>query len=231
MASLSEARHSDWIAQAGLAAAPDDPTAAHAATPSWIAALGLNEAETHGGFREASPFGQGAPSPKPQIEPEPAPAECVSAEDEAYMRGYAEGHAEAKRVGDAALAAETARFGELRMGFRALDLAGVDVLAQELNATVLALCEGVLGEYASDAQALTTRCRSAAKRLGAGPREVTLHLHPTTREQINPDAFPGWSFEDDPTLSPGALRLTGADGAVRDGPEDWMRALAEALAA
>jgi len=147
------------------------------------------------------------------------------------MRGYAEGHAEAKRAGDTALADEAAHVRELRMAFRALDVAGMDALEQDLNATVLALCEGVLGEYAANAEVLTTRCRSAAKRLGAGPREVTLHLHPSTREQINAEAFPGWSFEDDPTLSPGALRLTGADGAVRDGPEDWMRALSEALAA
>lgn len=145
------------------------------------------------------------------------------------MRGYAEGHAEAMRAGQDALAQEQARYRELRLAFRALDAAAMDALAQDLNATVLSLCEQVVGEYALDSEALARRCEAAAQRLGAGPNHLTLYLHPETRARLNADLLPGWTIEDDAALAPGALRLISQDGAMREGPDDWHRAFAEGL--
>lgn len=232
MASSSEVHAQQWMAQAGI---PADAGVACATPPTWIEALGLASNTAHPDFREGSPFdpkhSQPTPEPAPAPEPETIQSAGVSPEEEAYLRGYAEGHAEAKRVADAALAQERARFRDLRMAFRALDAAGIDALAQDLNATVLALCENVLGEYALDAEALQARCEVAAKRIGPGPRGLTLHLHPDTLARLEEETLPGWTLEVDPTLGVGALRLTNGEGAVRDGPEEWMRAIAEALQA
>lgn len=226
MANLSEPRASeacvpDWIAQAGRAA--QQSAAARSATPGWMAALGPVAIGDPGGFRDEWPFRA------PDEAREPDPGEAATLEEDAYGRGYADGHEEARRAGEAALEAERARYRELRLAFRALDGAALDALAQELSATVLALCEETLGEYACDADALAQRCCVAAQRLGAGAETVVLHLHPETLDRVDAQAFAGWTIEPDSGLAPGALRLTSADGAVRDGPDDWRRAIADAL--
>lgn len=228
MANSSSAGHPDWIAQASAGAQAG--ISARVAAPGWMAALGLGEIGRAGRFCDGSPFDPGdKEAERPGLDP--APAQAEEAEDDGYMRGFAEGHEEARRAGELALAAEQARLRALRMAFRQLDAAALDALARDLSATVLALCEAVLHDYAIDAQALDQRCRAAAQRLGAGPREVTLHLEPETLARIDRAAFAGWSFEPDPSMAPGALRLTSGGRAVRDGPDDWRRAIAEALGA
>lgn len=196
--------------------------------------MGLGQVDRDTGFRDVSPFAFGEVDPAPKAAPEPEAkedqSERVSPEEEAYMRGFAEGHAQAKRAGDDAVTQEQARYRELRMAFRALDAAAMEALASDLSATVQALCEQVVGEYALDGAALEKRCEAAARRLGAGPRDLTLTLHPENRAQLSADAFPGWRVEEDAAMAPGALRLTSADGAVREGPDDWRRAFAQALA-
>ncbi len=220
----SETGPSDWMARAAGGSATSATS-----RPGWMAALGLSAEASADGFCEVSPFGGRPKEPEPEEPPEPDTPEPLSPQEEAYMRGFAEGHAEAKRVGDADLALEQTRYRDLRLVFRAMDEAAMDALVHDLNATVLALCEPVLKDYALDAAALTQRCQDAARRLGAGPRDLTLHLHPETRARMDPAAFAGWTIEDDATLAPGAVCLVGLDGSVRDGPEDWMRAFAETL--
>jgi flagellar assembly protein FliH len=129
------------------------------------------------------------------------------------------------------MAAEQSRLRDLRLNFRALDEAAMGALAQDISATVLALCNQVLGEYAADEKALEQRCHAAARRLGSGARDLTLTLNPETFEALETANFPGWTLETDAALFPGELRLSGPQGAVREGPEDWRRAIAEALGA
>jgi len=230
MASLSEAYTSEWVEQTELL--PGEG-AKHAPQPAWITALGVHEKQAQRGFCDASPFEMQGESPHPTAAPQPEPAAKADnqtlPEDEAYMRGFADGHAEAKRAGDATLAGERERLRDLRLAFRALDTAGRDALIEDLNATVLTLCQSVLGEYALDRDALKKRCDQAAKRLGAGPQGLTLYLNPATRAALDTQALVSWDTKDDPALDLGALRLTSADGAVRDGPEEWMRAISETL--
>lgn len=230
------ASSSDWIAQVGEA--PLKPSA----SSGWIAAMARGGVD---GFCDASPFARPA-SPrnaatsnaeengaeeKPLLKPDLAPNdEEEDAEKKAYSRGYNDGFEEAKRVSEAVLAAEQARVRDLRLAFRALDAAAVDALAQDLSATVQALCSPVLREFSLDAAALQERCLEAAKRLGAAPSALTLHLHPESRALLDEKAFQGWTLLDDPALEKGALRLCGEDTAIRDGPADWTRAIAEAIA-
>ena len=222
------ASSSDWIDQARVTHARAGESL------GWLAALTSDEASEPGEFCAMSPFDppvvEARPEP-PEQQPVPDIADVVEddPEERGYRRGFAEGEALAKRAGEEALGIEQQRYRELRSAFQSLDQVAVDALTQELKTSVLAMCRQVVGEYALDEDALAARCQAAAKRLGAGPEGLTLELHPETRAKLAKDALPDWTLADDPSLAPGALRLTGADGSVRDGPDDWARAFAEAL--
>ncbi len=213
------ANSSDWIAQV-------DRQADAVASNGWIAALTLDAAQS-GGFRDISPFAPpGAQPPAPSLD-EGSENEDAQAQD--YHRGFADGQAKASHAAEQALAESRERFKQLRLGFQTLDTCARDALAGDLNATVLALCMQVLGDYALDHDALIARCHAAAARLGSGPAALTLTLHPETRALLNDSTLADWTITEDTTLLPGALRLTGPDGSVREGPDDWSRAIAQAL--
>ena len=103
------------------------------------------------------------------------------------------------------------------------------MLAGDLADTVIALCDGVLGARTSDRDALMTRCQAAARRIGGAASALRLHLHPSDIEAIDPEALAGWSVIADSAIEAGGLMLEGPDGAVRDGPADWRRAIAAAV--
>lgn len=227
------ANSSDWIAQLGAQSAGEGSSGTGLEKAGWLAALTLDERGAPGGFRDFSPFAAPAPAPAPppQPNPEPAPQEAPEEDPEAaaYARGLAEGEAQARRESEAALAAERERLREIRLAFRSLDAQALGALAQDLNATVLALCKQVLGDYALDTKALEQRCQRAAARLGAGPLQATLHLNPETLAALDKDSFADWMLAEDPSLPRGSLRVTNPDGSARDGLDDWMRALSEGV--
>lgn len=212
------ATSSDWLAML------DTPRPA--AAPHWFEALG-----DAGGFRAGVPFAPAppcdaadAPVADPATPPEPVDDTAMVA-----AQAYAEGEAAGRKAARAE-AEEAAQHGRaVRLNFRALDEAALEVLADELAATVLALCEQVLGDYAVDAAALAARCEAAAVRLGQGWPGAVLHLHPDDYAALPAGALEGWQVTADPALARGSLVIEGADGAVRDGPDDWRRALAEAI--
>ncbi len=214
------ANSSDWIAQVGNGSGVGGDTA----RSGWIAAVTLSDGQSRG-FRDISPFSlPGAPMPAA------ASGEMKQdAEAQAYRRGFSDGAAQSTQSAQAALTESREQYRRLRLSFQTLDTGARDALAGDLNATVLALCGQVLGDYALDRDALLARCHAAAARLGGGPGGLTLTLHPETRGLIDDTALAGWTLAEDATLAPGALRLTGPDGSVREGPEDWSRAIAEAL--
>ncbi|MEM6858478.1 MAG: FliH/SctL family protein [Pseudomonadota bacterium] len=229
------ANSSDWIAQigaqAGKQSAGEGSPGSGPGNADWLAALTLDERGEPGRFRDLSPFAAPAPSPAPTPQPAPDPSPYTEPEEDpeaaAYARGLAEGEAQAQRAAEAALAAERERLREVRLAFRSLDAQALEALAQDLNATVLALCKLVLGDYALDTEALEHRCRRAAARLGAGPSQARLHLNPETLAALDKEAFADWTLVEDPGLPEGSLRVTNSDGSARDGLEDWMRALSE----
>ncbi len=223
------ATSSEWLA--ALAADPAPPPA-----PRWFEALGSGTA----GFRAGAPFATAlmAPAPMPAPAPAPAPATAPATEsdlaaadprDEAVARAFAAGEAAGRAAARAEAEAEIAHARALRLNFRALDEAAHRVLADELAATVMALCEQVLGDYAVDPAALAARCEAAAQRFGSGWQGAVLHLHPDDLAGLADGALAGWQIAADPALARGQLLIAGPDSAVRDGPEDWARALAEAL--
>lgn len=206
------ANSSEWL---GALAEP-----AAVSAPGWLALL-----REPSDFSEALPFAAPAAAvPEPVPDPEP---EAVA--EDALAQAYAEGEAAGRAAALAEAASEAARQRALRLSFRALDEAAQEVLAADLAETVMALCEGVIGAYAADRAALLARCEAAAARIGGAASALQLHLNPDDIAACGPEALAGWSVIADPTVERGALLIEGADGAVRDGPADWRRAIAAAV--
>lgn len=216
------ASSSEWLG--ALAAPLSEPETAPAA-PGWLALL-----EPGAGFRAALPFGEAEPAPEPAPEPEPEPRpEAPDPHAEALARAYADGCAAGRAAAEAEGEALARHQRALRLSFHALDEAAMAVLADDLAATVLALCEGVLGEAARDPAGLRERCEAAARRIGGAAEALVLHLHPDDIAMLGEEAPAAWRLAPDPALERGSLRLAGPDGTVTDGPAEWRRAIAAAV--
>lgn len=224
------ATSSDWLAALG--------SPAPAPVPGWFEGFGFGApagdlADAPASFRAGAPFAfsdltppKSKPEPEPQPEPQSQPDDLIRA---AEARAFAQGEAAGRAAAEADARQEMARARAMRLNFRALDEAALGVLAGELAATVEALCHQVLGDYALDGTALAKRCEAAAARLGSGWAGAVLHLNPDDLAALPQGALAGWQIAPDPALERGALVIEGPDGAVRDTPADWRRALAEAL--
>lgn len=216
------ANSSEWIGRfAGAGAGADDMAAG---TPDWLALLG-----DAGTFREVTSFAWPeamAEGPQPPALPaEPVPDPMA----EAMARAFAEGEAAGRAAAAAEDEARAARLRALRLSFCRLDEAALGVLAEDLAATVLALCEGVLGEAARDPAGLRARCEAAARRIGGAPARLVLHLHPDDIALVEEGALAALRLAPDPALEPGSLMIEGPDGTISDGPAEWRRAIAAAV--
>lgn len=213
------ANSSEWVGALG-ALADTAP-----AQPGWLAMLG--EAPD---FRETLPFGRAMEAPPEPAPPSPCPdPDPAPAPEDAQALAYAEGEAAGRAAALAEAAQDAARQRALRLAFRSLDEAASAVLAADLADTVIALCDGVLGAHAADRDALLARCREAALRIGGAPAGLRLHLHPGDIAALGSEALDGWTVIADSAIEPGGLLLEGPDGALRDGPADWRRAIAAAV--
>lgn len=189
--------------------------------PRWLALL-----EEPTAFHETMPFGMAAmeheplPAPKPDL-PDPAQAALARA----YADGLAAGRAQAEAEAQAAATCQRT----LRLAFRSLDETAQAVLADDLAATVQALCEAALAGCAPDRDSLLARCHAAAQRIGCATDALTLHLHPDDTALLGPEAVAGWQVTADAALERGTVLIESADGAVSDGPAEWRRAIAAAL--
>lgn len=215
---------SDWLGTLAASAQGDAITPGDTA-PGWLALL----ADAGGAqFREAPLFGAsdpGSSAPQPPPAPEPAapePDPLAEAAERAFADGVAAGRAAAEAEGEALMRRQRA----LRLNFRTLDEAASAVLADDLAATVLALCEGVLGEAARDPAGLRARAAAAARRIGGAPDRLALHLHPDDVALVDAETIAAMRVVPDPGLEPGSVMIEGPDGTVTDGPAEWRRALA-----
>ncbi len=199
----------------------DQLAAPERSQPQWIAALSGRD-----GFQPGSPF---ASAPMATLVDSAPEASVEQPEQNALALAFAEGEAAGRAAAEAEAKAERDRQRDIRLTFRAFDQAALDSLASELSDTVIALCEQVLEASAVDREGLIERCQWAARRIGSGPGQSTLHLHPDDIAMLGKDALADWEVQADPAQLRGSLLLEGPDGAVRDGPAEWRRAIAEAV--
>ena len=168
---------------------------------------------------EPEPPDEPASLPEPAQEPQP---DLIA---EAFARGEAEGRQ--------AVLAEQAVLREqklhLRQTFRVLDQAAMDAIANDLAETVVALCSQSLADYVPAPEALKSRCLDAAKRIGSGAGDMTLHLHPDDLLLLDREGLDDWTIVGDPAAERGGLRIEAKDGSVSDRPADWRRAIAAAV--
>jgi flagellar assembly protein FliH len=209
------ANSSDWL---GAFAGHEE------AAPGWLALLGGDEA-----FREALPFG-GAEAEAPLPPPEPAPEEPgPDPLAEAIARAFADGEAAGRAAASAEAEDRAQRQRAIRLAFRSLDEAAQTALADDLAATVMALCDGALAGAAIDRDGLLARCHAAARRIGGAAEALALHLHPDDIALLGDGALARWRVVPDAALERGSVLIEGADGSVSDGPAEWRRAIAAAV--
>ncbi|MBV7258928.1 FliH/SctL family protein [Erythrobacter crassostreae] len=214
------ASSSDWIA--ALAGAPQEDAAE---MPGWIAALGESR-----GFQEGMAFRAPSATSAPQhAVGENTNAEPVTEEIDALEQAFADGEAAGRAAAQAEIEATASRQRDVRLAFRALDQAAMDAFAESLSETVISLCEQVLDASAINKHGLSGRVQEAAKALGAAPEHCALHLNPADIEMLGTAAPQGWVLNPAEDVPRGSLRLESGDGLVHDGPDQWRRAIAEAL--
>ncbi len=174
------------------------------------------------GFRTDLRF---AAAPAPLTNSVPDDPEAI-----AYAEGYAAGSAETAEAA-AQLASEEAQAREaLALSFARLDNDMAELLRQRLRDTVAALCESALAPLALDEAALLTRIEAAAAMFARADDERVIRLNPSDLALVSSQLTLDWSVQPDPTLPRGSLRVETASGGVEDGPDQWRRAIAEALA-
>lgn len=221
---------SDWLE--ALTAEPRYPDLPEDTAPGWLALLAEDEGDS-APFREASLLRGDkaeAPAPPPEPGPEPEPdAPAPDPEAEALARAYADGVAAGRAAAAAEGEALAHRQRALRLNFRSLDEAALGVLADDLAATVQALCDSVMGEAPRDPAALRQRCEAAARRIGGAPGALVLHLHPEDIDLLEDGALAAMRVVPDGALERGSVVIEGPDGAIADGPAEWRRAIAAAV--
>ena len=181
------------------------------------------------GFRPL-PFATGHGGWSPAADP-PPPADQT---DDPVAAAYAQGQADA----EAACAADYhSRLSECEADFArrsamqsVLEDGWRGTLEERLRETVLALCDGVLGELTHDAASLAKRCETAARLLEPELLGCTAMLHPEDLEMLRSILPPELSSQPDPTLERGNFRIEATAGGIEDGLSHWRAKLAAALA-
>ncbi|MFN3425823.1 MAG: FliH/SctL family protein [Novosphingobium meiothermophilum] len=183
-------------------------------------------------------FRELAPAAVPPAEPAPAPVESADAGEggqhddpvaAAWADGYARGLGDAQEAAAQIIAEQDAARSRIELALTRLDAAMQAELQERLRETVIALCEAAIAPAALDPEGLTRRVQVAAAMLARAEDARVIRLHPEDLALIAARLPEDWHFEPDATLERGAVRVEGALGGVEDGPEQWRRAIEEAL--
>lgn len=181
-----------------------------------------------GGFRADARFCD-APAPPPPPDPAPPPPEPVDPIGLAWQEGFNAGLAEAHEEAAALAAKAEAARDKLALSFARLDAALEEELRQRLRETVAALCENAIAPLALDVDALARRVEKAVSMLSRADDDRVIRLNPEDIALVSDRLAADWNVLPDPALPRGSLRVETATGGVEDGPEQWRRAIAEAL--
>ncbi|MCW1383009.1 FliH/SctL family protein [Novosphingobium sp. KCTC 2891] len=147
----------------------------------------------------------------------------------AFAEGYAQGADDARAAAMAEMAETDAARHRIETSLSRMDADAVRQLQDRLRQTVLALCEAAIAPAAIDPDALARRVEKAAGMLARAEDARVIRLHPEDLALVHARLPEDWHCEPDPALERGAIRIEGALGGVEDGPDQWRRALEEAL--
>jgi flagellar assembly protein FliH len=179
-----------------------------------------------GGFRADDRFSVLALTDRPPPMPEPEPEDPVAI---AFAEGFAAGIAQAQAEAAEHARAEAEARELLGLSFARLDANLEEELRLRLRDTVAALCEAAIEPFALDDAALVERISRAVAMLARADDDRVIRLHPDDLALVAPRLSAEWQVQPDPALPRGALRVETSTGGVEDGPEQWRRAIAEAL--
>lgn len=194
---------------------PLDPGQAEPAVLEWIAALAPSL-----GFVERSLVVE-----EPTEAIDPIGDEHHALSEAAFEAGRQAGLAEAQ----ADFEIERAARSKLASRIEALDEAASKALQARLADLVGGICEAVLGQQSIDPALFQARCEDAATVLKLPLDRITLHLHPQDADMLDASFRAVWTVEEDRECRRGTIRLEGDEKIIRDGPQDWSRAIAEAI--
>lgn len=194
---------------------PFDPGAVGTKATSWIDALSPAQ-----GFVEHAILVE-----EHQRTSDPLDEEHEAQTNAHFEAGRQTGLAEAR----AEFAAESVAHGKLSSQIKLLDRAMSKALQTRLADLVSAICEEVLGQKAFDPSSLQVRCERAAKVLSLPLDRITIYLHPQDISLLDPSFTAAWNLAEDSNCERGTIRLEAGEQIIRDGPQDWQRAIAEAI--
>lgn len=174
-----------------------------------------------------------APAPEPDIlrvETETMPDPMEALRHDAYAQGWADAQAAARQDAEQAEAAR----GRMEMVMHRLDGELAEQFRQRLMETVIALCESALAPLALDRDALTRRVEKAAAMFTRADDDRLIRMHPDDLALIRARLPNDWDIQGDPSIERGAIRVESRSGGMEaggaeDGPEQWRRAIIEAL--
>ena len=160
---------------------------------------------------------------------EEAPPVAVDAAAEAYRSGFEDGQVSARADAEAQLARERAERNAIELAFARFDVESAQSLRELLRATVHALCDDAVLPLALDSKALAARIELAAAMLQRKHDQRIIHIHPDDLALVRDSVAPELELLPDASVERGGLRVETEDGGVEDGPQQWRRAIAEAL--
>ena len=158
----------------------------------------------------------------------PVPADPLA---QAFADGHAAGFSEAETAAAVLAKSDAAARAMIELSLARLDTELAEALRQRLLATIEMLCEAAIAPLALDRKLLAERVARAAAMLARADDERLLRLHPDDLALIAAQLPDGLSVLADPALERGALRVETSNGGVEDGPQQWRRAITEALSA
>lgn len=183
--------------------------------PSWIGTLGASR-----GF-----------VPTPGLHPTPSQPGSATEErvqdapDAAFAAGYEAGFADA----EAKFAAQAKVAESLGLALAKLDETASRALRHRLAESVAALCEQVIEPQLIDTSALEQRCAEALAWTEEPMDRLALRLHPDDIALLGEETKSAWRIRPEAGLPRGTIQLETSDGVIRDGPDEWRRAITEAL--
>ena len=191
------------------------PASGQRPLPAWLQALSPDAESGEVVFTPG--FG-----PSPDVSTHAAPDD---AQDEAYQRGFVEGHAAALSE----IEEHNKHRAKLRLSLTRLEKEQAQLIQQQLAQTVGALCAATLGSAMPDPQLLQSRCDQVLAMLDAQSANGVLYAHPDDLASLEVPENACWTLAADPALARGALRLSTSEGDLLDGPQQWREAIDGAL--